>query len=188
KEETRLTQKTLFATTTTNSHHHLLFLNFSHAKDQEIKDTLRPNGAGIFWKQDSHNRKLPVGISVFHAMHCLIYLRGILQDVLLTPEQEEVVGNKKHHHEGHDPKTHIPHCWSYITQQVMCLGDTTLEPARVVDNKVVGIDGDGVEHMCKDLGGILADHGLLGRMGRGEVFEGLAPWRDGQRLEDLFSF
>ncbi|KAM7211065.1 protein of unknown function (DUF3328) domain containing protein [Rhypophila decipiens] len=187
EEETRLTQKTLFATTTNS---HLLFLNFSHAKDQEIKDTLRPNGTGIFWKRDPEKeggKPLPVGISVFHAMHCLIYLRGILQDVLLTPSFEQE--NKKHDHDhDHDPKTHIPHCWSYITQQVMCLGDTTLEQARVVDNKM-GIDGDGVRHMCKDLGGILSDHGgLLGRMAMGEVFEGLGPWRDGQRLEDLFNF
>ncbi|KAK4219687.1 hypothetical protein QBC37DRAFT_409536 [Rhypophila decipiens] len=184
QEESRLTKKTLFATTTNS--HQVLFLNFSHAKDQEIQDTLRPNGAGVLWKQEK-GENLPVGISVFHAMHCLIYLRGILQGALLTPsppfEQEEE-GNKKH---GHDPKTHIPPCWSYITQQVMCLGDTTLEPARVVDDKV-GIDGDGVGHMCKDLGGILSVHGLLGRMARGEVFEDLGPWRDGQRLEDLFNF
>ena|ERR1700760_1216161 len=54
----------------------------------------------------------------------------------------------KHAHEATD---HIPHCFEYIRQGIMCAGDTTLEKSRIEDGEVTrDVDGWGVQHECRD--------------------------------------
>ncbi|KAK3353842.1 hypothetical protein B0T25DRAFT_569028 [Lasiosphaeria hispida] len=59
--------------------------------------------------------------------------------------------------EEHIRDEHIYHCFDYIRQAIMCCGDTTLEKARTVDDKIVrGVDGWDVEHQCRDYDAIYA--------------------------------
>ena len=44
---------------------------------------------------------------------------------------------------------HIRHCLDLLRQSIMCYGDTTLE---VMDPRVKGVHGFGVEHRCRDWG------------------------------------
>lgn len=52
---------------------------------------------------------------------------------------------------AHDNENHVPHCFEYIRQSIMCAADTTLEKSRIEDGKISrDVDGWGVEHECRD--------------------------------------
>ncbi|KAJ5971429.1 uncharacterized protein N7479_001347 [Penicillium vulpinum] len=82
---------------------------------------------------------LVYGVSVFHQLHCLNFLRfayypSSLQDM----DAEEVV-------------FHRDHCLDYIRQALMCHADPTFEPMTQV-----GINGMGATHQCRDFDKIFA--------------------------------
>ena len=56
---------------------------------------------------------------------------------------------------AHRNANHIPHCFEYIRQGIMCSADTTLEKSRIEDGKITrDVDGWGAEHECRDLDAI----------------------------------
>jgi hypothetical protein len=52
---------------------------------------------------------------------------------------------------------HIPHCFDYIRQGLMCSADTTLEFAKMDEHgqRIRNVDGWGAEHQCRDWDAIL---------------------------------
>ena len=55
-----------------------------------------------------------------------------------------------HYHYGLNLTDHIPHCFDYIRQALMCAGDLTLEWPRTEKNgQRFAVDGWGVPHQCK---------------------------------------
>lgn len=59
---------------------------------------------------------------------------------------------RPHQHLKHGQKDdHIPHCFEYLRQGLMCAADTALERAVVEEGNIVrDVDGWGVEHECRD--------------------------------------
>lgn len=61
-------------------------------------------------------------------------------------------------HNDHDKHgvEHLPHCFDYLRQAIMCSGDTSLEEAIVVPGLQSGglptrnVDGWGVTHLCRN--------------------------------------
>lgn len=73
------------------------------------------------------------GISMFHQLHCLNFLRfAYYPDSITDMPPAEVI-------------LHRDHCLDYIRQAIMCNGDTTFEFVTEV-----GINGMGVTHQCRD--------------------------------------
>lgn len=91
-------------------------LNMSHEIDEKLTFRLRPKNFGLIWTAYNETLRLPMGISMFHAMHCLLFLRTILQDVL--DGNSSTSHSSSNFTSGHveDPRTHIPHCFSYVAQ------------------------------------------------------------------------
>ncbi|KAF2167369.1 hypothetical protein M409DRAFT_53974 [Zasmidium cellare ATCC 36951] len=85
-------------------------------------------------------------ISMFHQLHCLTALRQQTFDLL----------NQTIHHPVKIDVMHNHHCFDYLRQAILCAGDMTLEPAKVVDGvRVQAVDGYGVTHQCRSFGAIL---------------------------------
>jgi hypothetical protein len=87
-------------------------------------------------------------MTVFHQLHCLAMIKTELHRQTLrypTPEH------------SHENANHIPHCFDYIRQGLMCAGDMTLEKAKVNANgeRIRDVNGWGVEHECKDWDAIM---------------------------------
>jgi len=158
-------------------------LNFSHTMDEKLEGRLRPKKTGVIWTAYNETMRLPIGISMFHAMHCLLFLRGVLQDRV---DGTDTFTSAYKVRGGEDLHTHVPHCFSYVTQHIMCLSDSTLEPPWIDKDeagniKGFGIDGIGVHHQCKDNRRLIQ----MARRTRTETFD---PWdlQDGDTLESVF--
>ena len=103
---TRLTADTLF---TANK----LLLSLSHKMDEKVEGRLLPKKTGLIWTKYNDTLRLPMGVAMFHAMHCLLYLREVLQDGF---EVADASSSTYRLRGGEVPLAHIPHCFSYITQ------------------------------------------------------------------------
>ncbi|POS77077.1 hypothetical protein DHEL01_v204538 [Diaporthe helianthi] len=78
--------------------------------------------------------------SVTHQLHCLYNIAqvysGLISDPSLIPEQMQ---------------GHLPHCFEYLRQNIMCCGDTALEGQQTTfPEGFVGSDGWDAKHVCKD--------------------------------------
>ncbi|RWA07958.1 hypothetical protein EKO27_g7159 [Xylaria grammica] len=171
--------------------HNRVMLNLSHAIDAEVRERLLPKNTGVFWTKHNETFRLGMGISMFHAGHCLLYLRSILQDHIdgrVTADTHSSAYGPKNDEEKLHLQTHVAHCFSYIAQQVMCLGDSTIEPPWIDTDeagniKAYGIDGYGVHHKCKDTTRMIE----MARRGRTETFEDWG-WKDGDTVESVFGY
>ncbi|RAO68378.1 uncharacterized protein BHQ10_004390 [Talaromyces amestolkiae] len=85
--------------------------------------------------EDKENpNNLIYGVSMFHQLHCLNFLRlAYFDDAIkdLTPEEIPI---------------HRDHCLNYIRQAIMCNGDATFES---VNHQGV-LDGMGATHQCRN--------------------------------------
>ncbi|KAI5815372.1 hypothetical protein BZA77DRAFT_316437 [Pyronema omphalodes] len=111
----------------------------------EMWERLMPPGDGIVALPEKFIKSLPpsrpgeekgtyvYGISMFHQLHCLNFLRFAYypSEVKDMPPDEVVL--------------HRDHCLDYIRQAIMCNGDATFEPL-----KEFGVDGMGAIHQCRD--------------------------------------
>ncbi|OBT89650.1 hypothetical protein VE02_01798 [Pseudogymnoascus sp. 03VT05] len=113
----------------------------------EIWQRLSPPGDGIIEVPIEYTRTLPAslpapnnpdtakvyGVSMFHKLHCLNFLRlAYYPRGITTMSPEEIL-------------VHRDHCVDYIRQAIMCAGDVTLEPLTKT-----GINGMGAVHQCRD--------------------------------------
>lgn len=78
--------------------------------------------------------------SVTHQLHCLYNIAqvysGLISDPNLIPEQMQ---------------GHLPHCFEYLRQTIMCCGDTALEGQQTTfPEGFIGSDGWDAKHVCKD--------------------------------------
>ncbi|KAB2570614.1 uncharacterized protein LTHEOB_2736 [Lasiodiplodia theobromae] len=118
----------------------------SNATD-EMWQRLSPPGDGIVEVPNEFTHNLPAslpapnnpethkvyGVSMFHQLHCLNFLRfAYYPEAVTDMTAEEVV-------------FHRDHCLDYIRQAIMCAGDATFEPLTKV-----GINGMGATHQCRD--------------------------------------
>jgi len=91
-------------------------------------------------------------LSVIHQLHCLATIKSkmsLLQDWYAGENDREYLRFSLGQEFIRDE--HVYHCFDYLRQAIMCSGDITLEKARVEEGKVVrGVDGWGVEHVCRD--------------------------------------
>ncbi|KAG1811881.1 uncharacterized protein BJ212DRAFT_1373857 [Suillus subaureus] len=68
------------------------------------------------------------GVSMFHQIHCLQMIRLALIN---------------------GPSDHSGHCLNFLRQAILCNSDTTLDPVYI-DGSMIGSDGLGVTHICRD--------------------------------------
>ncbi|PYH81927.1 hypothetical protein BO82DRAFT_334788 [Aspergillus uvarum CBS 121591] len=120
---------------------------------------LLPQNGGILKVRTSNNTVTDYGISMFHQLHCLTVLRG-----LIFPETTHHHGrpttSPSHSGDAHEDAVHWEHCFDYIAQvscfgkAIICAADDTIEPPRsAVDEdgkRVLIIDGLGHPHQCRD--------------------------------------
>ncbi|KAI5865373.1 hypothetical protein GGS23DRAFT_603950 [Durotheca rogersii] len=155
----------------------------SHTMDEKLRGRLLPKNTGVIWTAHNETFRLGMGISMFHAMHCLLFLRSVLQDRL---DGADISSSAYRSRRGESLHTHVPHCFSYVTQHVMCLGDSTIEPPWIEKDaagniQAFGIDGYGTHHKCKDTTRMLG----VARRARTETFDPW-DWQDGDTVETVF--
>lgn len=52
---------------------------------------------------------------------------------------------------------HLPHCFEYLRQSIMCCGDTALEGQHTTfPDSIIGSDGWDAKHVCKDYSAVYA--------------------------------
>ncbi|KAF7192002.1 Oxidase ustYa [Pseudocercospora fuligena] len=106
--------------------HNDKFASFSHKQDylwapflnENIGDLQFPpyNSTGF-----SINHTYDTGaISMFHSLHCLAGMRKAFQDMSEGKIDMKILQN--------DP--HVPHCFDYLRQGILCFADDTFELAR----------------------------------------------------------
>ncbi|PWY91614.1 hypothetical protein BO94DRAFT_564929 [Aspergillus sclerotioniger CBS 115572] len=110
---------------------------------------LPPNG-GTLKVHTPNNTITSYGISMFHQLHCLTVLRG-----LIFPETSQH-HSPSHSGDDHEDRVHWAHCFDYIAQGIICAADDTIEVPHLALNKdgkrVWIIDGMGQTHRCRDSG------------------------------------
>jgi len=113
----------------------------------EMWRRLIPPGDGIVALPRKYTKNLPpsrpaphdpdsdvYGVSMFHQLHCLNFLRyAYYPETVTTMPQKEVA-------------IHRDHCLDYIRQAIMCHGDATFETL----NEQGVLDGMGATHQCRD--------------------------------------
>ncbi|EFW99190.1 hypothetical protein CMQ_5611 [Grosmannia clavigera kw1407] len=93
--------------------------------------SIRPPGRGFVFLGEE---RLPFGVSMWHQIHCLDHIRGVLVN-------------------GDDGSDHTAHCFHYLRQAILCAADTTLEPggrAMKLPNGDIVAPDHGDVHMCRD--------------------------------------
>ncbi|KAI1308849.1 hypothetical protein F5Y03DRAFT_383282 [Xylaria venustula] len=112
--------------------------NNSGTEDEPIWDTLVPNGLGYF--KDSilaPNLSIP---TVIHQLHCLYVIRRAYYSQ--SADLQDFDFNE-------DRSIHLPHCFDYLRQGIICSADTTVEDAiNVADSN--GFPGSGFARTCYD--------------------------------------
>jgi hypothetical protein len=108
---------------------------------------------GILWTFFNATQGIPYSISMWHALHCLNMLHKRLFD---APEEWATYAatfSNKSFHTGH-----LPHCFGYLAQHILCAGDTILEKPDLIwggkdgqDLMRFSVTGFGTPHTCRDL-------------------------------------
>lgn len=78
--------------------------------------------------------------SMTHQLHCLYNIAEVYSGLISDPSKvpSQIPG-------------HMPHCFEYLRQTIMCTGDTALEGQHTSFPKSVqGSDGWDAKHVCKD--------------------------------------
>ncbi|PQE23634.1 Tat pathway signal sequence protein [Rutstroemia sp. NJR-2017a BVV2] len=79
----------------------------------------------------------PMGVAVFHQLHCL--------DAIRRSYYAAIDGVELNHHLA---PGHVRHCIDYLRQSLMCAADTNLEP---IDPELGGVTGFGNPRKCRDI-------------------------------------
>ncbi|KAI1359731.1 hypothetical protein F5Y08DRAFT_69549 [Xylaria arbuscula] len=113
-------------------------LGYLEVKDPEKYDNL-PTKVAIFENQ------YVVATSMTHQLHCLHAIAeaysALTSDTTMVPK---------------DMLWHVPHCFDYLRQSIMCCGDVALEGDQTTfPDGFEGSDGWDAKHVCKDYGQIL---------------------------------
>lgn len=122
------------------------FAQSGAAADAEWAMFMPPNNG--FFKASVQNYTVKLGISAFHAMHCLDSLRRVIevQYGLASNETLEKMANNTEFASFE----HIQHCLIYLRQGVMCNADSALEHAIYFSNGTGIRGGDGTVHTCRN--------------------------------------
>ncbi|KAK7534780.1 uncharacterized protein J3D65DRAFT_668929 [Phyllosticta citribraziliensis] len=141
-----------FDTPTTFQAYHAYANGTPSAASNALWTSLRPPGDGLVSITNAHQANLPwaqpskhaplthkaYGLSVFHQLHCLDYLRQAFYPHNMVDEFK---------HDDQDPVMHRDHCIDYLRQAIMCSADVTFEPLLVPQGH---IDGMGATHLCRN--------------------------------------
>ncbi|PYH68011.1 uncharacterized protein BO88DRAFT_464914 [Aspergillus vadensis CBS 113365] len=113
---------------------------------------LLPENGGILKVRTDNNTITDYGISMFHQLHCLTVLRGLIFPE--TSQHHGVSTSPSHSGDEHEDAVHWAHCFDYIAQSIICAADGTIEPPHPAINKdgdrILVIDGIGHAHQCRD--------------------------------------
>ncbi|PYI07041.1 hypothetical protein BO78DRAFT_106354 [Aspergillus sclerotiicarbonarius CBS 121057] len=126
----------------------------SYSADTSWESLLLPQNGGMLRVQTSNDTVTDYGISMFHQLHCLTVLRGLIFPG--TSQHHGASTSPSHSGDAHEDAVHWAHCFDYIAQAIICAADDTIEPPHSVINKdgkrVLVIDGIGHKHQCRDPG------------------------------------
>ncbi|KAK8090440.1 hypothetical protein PG997_005401 [Apiospora hydei] len=90
-----------------------------------------------------YNDKDTYSVAYTHQLHCLHSImtmyNGLLDGSMSAPTSHK----------------HIDHCFRYLRQSIVCCGDTALE-GQDPNRDVMGTDGTGAVHLCKDYDQLLS--------------------------------
>lgn len=79
-----------------------------------------------------------------HALHCLYYTVDSYHQLVLS-------NATKFGFDGERNDYHAAHCFEYLRNQIMCMGDMTLEGSKAAVGAKNGA-GEGQAHVCRDRG------------------------------------
>lgn len=102
-------------------------------------------------------------VSVFHQLHCLYTIRRAYFAETIGSEELEDFDF------GHNRTEHVTHCLEYLRQSLLCVADSTVEPAREKSDR---------------------SHALTGRDGprRCRNFDALRRWTEERRMFNAYGF
>ncbi|RAK99261.1 uncharacterized protein BO80DRAFT_446550 [Aspergillus ibericus CBS 121593] len=124
----------------------------SPSADISWESLLLPQNGGMLRVQTSNDTVTDYGISMFHQLHCLTVLRGLIFPG--TSQHHGASTSPSHSGDAHEDAVHWAHCFDYIAQAIICAADDTIEPPHSVIDKdgksVLVIDGIGHTHQCRD--------------------------------------
>lgn len=112
-----------------------------------------------------------------HQSHCIVRRAPNSSMVPgLTKSAKRMLRDSYWKHQGSGPirtpaeiaqeHVHVEHCYDYLRQAILCLGDTTLEgPAHREDGMTSNTDGMGIKHQCRDMDFVRAQFRALGASG-----------------------
>ncbi|KAJ9228939.1 hypothetical protein DTO169E5_9028 [Paecilomyces variotii] len=124
----------------------------NHQAEQTWESLLLPPNGGLLRVKQGNGTTAQYGLSMFHQLHCLIVLRGLLFPG--TSQNHEHSTSPSNTGKPHQDSVHWAHCLDYIAQGILCAADDTIEPPRRVKNEhgehTVVVDGVGHTHQCRD--------------------------------------
>ncbi|KAF2179088.1 hypothetical protein K469DRAFT_641757 [Zopfia rhizophila CBS 207.26] len=138
-------------------------LSGTDAAAQETWDALMATGGpndshnierGLVWTYYNETQRIPYSVAMWHALHCL----NMLHRRLYTSPDNWASFSASFSDFEFKQTGHLPHCFGYLAQHILCAGDTTLEkPVLEWGGEKgdvlmrVGVTGSGTPHQCKDL-------------------------------------
>lgn len=85
-------------------------------------------------------------ISIFHQLHCLVQIAGLLADMDPDSAPSTALPNwEDQNHSGH-----VQHCFNYIRQNILCGADETKEDGGWMCRDFKAFRTDGRERSCRD--------------------------------------
>jgi len=115
------------------------------AADADWAMFVPPNNG--FFQATIQNYTVMLGISTFHAMHCLDSIRRVIEVQYGVASNETVAKNKNSEFTSF---AHLQHCLIYLRQGVMCNADPTLEHHINFGNGTEIRGGNGTVHTCRN--------------------------------------
>ncbi|RAL17388.1 uncharacterized protein BO97DRAFT_359181, partial [Aspergillus homomorphus CBS 101889] len=114
---------------------------------------LSPPNGGMLKVRTSNGTITDYGISMFHQLHCLSMLRGVIFPSI-SQHHGASTSSLPHSDNAHEDSVHWAHCFDYIAQAIICSADDTIEPPHLAIDKngerILIVDGMGHTHQCRD--------------------------------------
>lgn len=119
-------------------------LRFSTTRENAANwQAILPGDVGYIRLGPSHR---VFAISMFHQLHCLVQLAGLLANTNPDLRKSKALPNwEDMNHSGH-----VQHCFNYVRQNILCAADETEEDGGWMCRNFETVRTDGRKRRCKE--------------------------------------